>query len=424
MTRDQMDSTDAGPDDGAVETMGRIPTAGVAGNVAAGKHPRRRLLRRRRIIGLLVLGLVVSGCSAGSPAPRLAPSAPAGPSSPATGGNIYAATGAGMFQPATRGVPYRLYVPNHSDGTVTVIDPVAKRVIDTYPTGPGAQHVVPGWDLRTLWAANNENGNSLTPIDPRTGRRRGPNVAVADPYNLYFTPDGRSAIVVAEAQQQLNFADPQTFRVQDSVPVSCAGLNHIDFSADSSYFIATCEFSSQLVKVDTRTHRVLGYLTIPDTGMPQDIKLDPTGRTFYVSDMKNNGVHILDGQSFRLTGFLPTGPETHGLYVSRDARSLYIANRGGMGPDGDRGSVSVLDFASGRITAMWPIPAPSTPDMGNVSPDGGTLWLSGRRTDEVYGIDTTSGRLTARIKVGREPHGLAVWPQPGRYSLGHTGILR
>jgi hypothetical protein len=26
--------------------------------------------------------------------------------------------------------------------------------------------------------------------------------------------------------------------------------------------------------------------------------------------------------------------------------------------------------------------------------------------------------------VGNGPHGAAVWPQPGRYSIGHTGILR
>jgi len=42
----------------------------------------------------------------------------------------------------------------------------------------------------------------------------------------------------------------------------------------------------------------------------------------------------------------------------------------------------------------------------------------------VYAISTRTGRLLARIPVGLGPHGLCVWPQPGRYSLGHTGILR
>jgi YVTN family beta-propeller protein len=338
--------------------------------------------------------------------------------------NVYANTAPGMFQPATRDVPYRLYVPNHSDGTVSVIDPVAKKVVDTFRSGPGSQHVIPAWDLSTLYAANNENGNSLTPIDPVTGKRRGPNIAVDDPYNMYFTPDGRFAIVVAEAHKRLVFSDPHTFRPIDAVPVTCEGVNHVDFSADGRYFIATCEFDGQLVKVDTASHRVLGYLKLPAGSMPQDIKIDPTGRTWYVSDMANNGLHLVDGDAFRRTGFIPTGPETHGLYPSRDAKRLFIANRGGMQPGGDKGSVSVLDFATGKIVATWQIPPPSTPDMGGVSPDGATLWLSGRRNDEVYGIDTTTGKLVARIPVGREPHGLAVWPQPGRYSLGHTGLLR
>ena len=62
--------------------------------------------------------------------------------------------------------------------------------------------------------------------------------------------------------------------------------------------------------------------------------------------------------------------------------------------------------------------------MGGVSPDGRELWLSGRYDGEVYAIDTRNGKLLARIPVEAGPHGLAVWPQPGRYSLGHTGNMR
>jgi YVTN family beta-propeller protein len=335
-------------------------------------------------------------------------------------GDVYAHDQVGMFTAATRGLPYRLYVPNHGDGTVSVIDPVAKKVIDTYPTGLGAQHVIPAWDLKTLYAANDEHGNSLTPIDPHTGKRAGPNIPVADPYNMYFTPDGRYAIVIAEAEKQLNFSDPHTFALEHSLAVpGCDGVNHVDFSADGSYFIATCEFNGRLVKVGTAAQQVLGYLDIG--GMPQDIKIDPAGKVWYVSDMDKNGVHLIDGEAFREIGFVPTGPEAHGLYPSRNAHVLYVSNRGGAK---DQGSVSVIDFATRKVIANWPIKAPSTPDMGGVSPDGKTLWLSGRRNREVYGIDTTTGRLVARIPVGTEPHGLAVWPQPGRYSLGHTGILR
>jgi DNA-binding beta-propeller fold protein YncE len=118
-----------------------------------------------------------------------------------------------------------------------------------------------------------------------------------------------------------------------------------------------------------------------------------------------------------VSGFLHTGAGAHGLYPSRDAKTMYVSNR-------LAGSVSVVSFATKRVIATWRLPPPASPDMGGVSADGSTLWLSGRYNAEVYAIDTRTGKLRARIAVGLGPHGLCVWPQPGRYSLGHTGIMR
>jgi DNA-binding beta-propeller fold protein YncE len=151
--------------------------------------------------------------------------------------------------------------------------------------------------------------------------------------------------------------------------------------------------------------------------MPQDIKIAPDGKRWYIADMQTSGVWILDGDAFTTPTFLATGAGAHGLYVSRDSRYLYISNRG-------EGSVSLLEFATGALVAKWRLPGGGSPDMGGVSADGKVLWLSGRYHAEVYAIDTADGHLIARIKVGTQPHGLCVWPQPGRYSLGHTGILR
>jgi DNA-binding beta-propeller fold protein YncE len=142
--------------------------------------------------------------------------------------------------------------------------------------------------------------------------------------------------------------------------------------------------------------------------------------------MVADGVHIVDFESFRQVGYIPTGVGTHGLYPSRDGKLLYVANRGSnkiRGSKFGKGSVTVIDFATEKVVSTWFIPGGGSPDMGNVSNDGKWLWLSGRYDDEVYRIDTSNGAVV-KIKVGREPHGLTVWPQPGRYSLGHTGNLR
>jgi YVTN family beta-propeller protein len=329
--------------------------------------------------------------------------------------NIYADAGPDMLSPVASSMPYRIYVPNSGGSTVTVIDPATYRVLWSYQTGPNPQHVVPGYDMRTLYATN-DLGDSLTPISPLTGRPAGPDIAVDDPYNMYFTPDGRYAIVVAEARQDLDFRNPHTFALEHRVSVDCAGVDHIDFAANGAYLIATCEFAGRLVRVDLHTLRVTGYLDLPGAA-PQDIKLDPTGHTFYVADKIHAGVWLIDAATFRATGFIPTGPDAHGLYPSRDARYLYVTNRG-------NGSITVIDFATKKIVTTWRIPGGGSPDMGGVSPDGTVLWVSGRYDAVVYAISTVTGRLLAEIPVGAQPHGLCVWPQPGRYSLGHTGVAR
>jgi YVTN family beta-propeller protein len=374
--------------------------------------------------------------------------------------NLYSETAAGKISPALAGDLERIYVPNLRSNDVYVVDPAAMKVVDRFKVGIGPQHIVPSWDLRTLWVTNNAEGRSdgsLTPIDPRTGKPGKP-VAVDDPYNLYATPDGKSAIVVAEARKRLDFRDPQTMALQYSIATpGCPGINHADFSIDGRYVIFTCEFTGALVKIDLAERKVLGYLSLkmpatrfkevkggPRTapgktwepgeteicsvtkGMPQDIRSSPDGRRFYVADMHADGVHVVDGESFTEVGFIATGIGAHGLYPSRDGKRLYVADRGSHeihGPKLGDGGVTVIDFASEKVVARWAVPGGGSPDMGNVSADGRWLWLAARFDDVIYRFDTTTGAV-AQVKVGSEPHGLTVWPQPGRYSLGHTGNLR
>jgi YVTN family beta-propeller protein len=343
--------------------------------------------------------------------------------------NLYSETRSDKLSPAVAKALPRVYVPNLRSNDVYVIDPATLKVVDRFRVGINPQHIVPSYDLKTLWVTNNAEGRtdgSLTPVDPATGKP-GKSIAVDDPYNMYFTPDGRSAIVVAEAFKRLDFRDPQTMALQSTLAApQCGGINHADFSIDGRFVIFTCEFQGSLAKIDLVGRKVLGYLKLSRGGMPQDIRVSPDGKTFYVADMKADGVFLIDGESFKEVGFIQTGIGTHGLYPSRDGTKLYVANRGSNhihGKPHGKGSVSVVDFATGRIVATWPIPGGGSPDMGNVSADGKVLWLSGRYDDVVYAIDTTSGEVR-KIAVGKEPHGLTVWPQPGRYSLGHTGNMR
>ncbi|MGW3369359.1 YncE family protein [Streptosporangium canum] len=431
-------------------------------------------------------GGVTSAPADGSAAPGDASARPARPgAAPRTPPmDVYAHDRAGMLSPAVAEFPERVYVPNSESDTVTVIDPRTYRVLRTFKVGRRPQHVVPSWDLKTLWVSN-DDGDSLTPVDPMTGRPGRP-VAVDDPYNLYFTPDGRDALVMAERENRLDFLSPRTMRLRRSLHMPCRGVNHADFTADGKVMLATCEFSGRLVAVDLRARKVRAVVDLADgttrrrdlrhdgtrrhgtrdgdvshrlrhgfiqhgstrhgfiqhgstrntttppgstrntttrhgstrnTTMPQDVKLSPDGTTFYVADMAKNGVWLVDAGKFRVTGFIRTGRGAHGLHVSRDSKLLYVSNR-------DAGSVTVVSFALRRPVDTWRIPGGGSPDTGGVSADGSRLWLSGRHDGVVYVFDTGDGRLIRTIDVGAGPHGLAVYPQPGRYSLGHTGVFR
>jgi YVTN family beta-propeller protein len=330
--------------------------------------------------------------------------------------DIYASAGRNDLSAAARTARPLVYVPNSDSNTVDVIDPRTRRVIRQFPVGALPQHVVPAWDMRTLYVTN-DAGNSLTAIDPKTGTVER-TIPVEDPYNMYFTPNGRYAIVVAERLHRLDFRDPHSFRLVHSLAVpQCAGVDHMDFSGNGRYLIASCEFAARLIKVDVERQRVVGTLDLGPRAKPQDVKTSPDGSLFYVADMAKGGVDVIAGRRFAKIGFIPTGAGAHGLYPSRDARKLFVSNR-------DAGSVSVISFATRRVVRTWSIPGGGSPDMGGVSADGTVLWLSGRYNGVVYAIDVRTWKLLGEIPVGAGPHGLCVWPQPGRYSLGHTGVTR
>ncbi|MDQ2756766.1 MAG: YncE family protein, partial [Actinomycetota bacterium] len=415
----------------------------------------RAAARRSSVFAAMVATLgLLGGCSAqpsapaitsptssattGSAANQPGPTATAGTTAtaaadPSAAQGPYAHTGAGDLSAQARRAKPLVYVPNQRAGTVQVIDPKTYQVVATYPVGRSPEHVVPSHDLRTLWV-NSDAGNSMTPIDPRTGKP-GKTISVNDPYNLYFTPDGRYALVMAEALRRIDVRDAHTMNLVRSLPIPCAGINHADFTADLSTLLVSCEFSGKLALVDADATRVISMInlnTIKTPGatdpamarsmggpagglarganaMPQDVRLSPDGKWFLVADMLRNGLWVIDAHTLKYSRFVPTGKGAHGIYPSRDASRIYVSNR-------DEGSISVLDGATLAPVAKWKIPGGGSPDMGGVTADGTELWLTGRYNSVVYVFNTSSGKVTHRIAVRPGPHGLLVWPQPGRYS--------
>ncbi len=371
-------------------------------------------------LGVMVVSLAVSGCgsrasvpSQTSTPPRTAVPGPA--PSPGErserGPNVYAHAMSTHVSPELAGIPERVYVPNELGNSVDVIDPSSQKIVGHFPVGREPQHITPSWDMTRLYV-NNTQSDSLTVIDPQTGRPLG-TIPVTDPYNLYFTPDGTRAIVVAERYNRLDFRDSKTWKLIKSVPIPWSGVDHMDFSADGSYLMASTEYSGFVVKVDVHTMSYVGQVRVG--GLPIDVRLAPDGSVFYVANQGRHGVSIIDPRAMKEVEFIPTGRGAHGLELSRDTTSLYVSNR-------LEGTISVINLATRRVRAKWDVGG--SPDMMQISPDGRRLWVSNRFHGMVTVVDTATGQVLQKIRTGANPHGIAFFPQPGRFSIGHNGVYR
>ena len=400
--------------------------------------------RRRTPVVLLLAGALLGACSTSAESPGASPSvaapsvsapatasdAPAesasavpspteapSPSEPAVGG-IYAGPASGVLDPRVADLPPRVYVPNEGSNDVAVIDPETFEIVGRFAAGAAPEHISPDWDFSKLYVSN-MNGASLTVIDPETEEVTD-TMQVPFPYNVFFTPDGSKAIIVADylgidmvADNGLYFYDRETWELIKFVQVPWPGVNHLDFSADGSYLMVTTESAGAVVKIDTTTLEILGSVDVG--GSPLDIRLGPGGDVFYVANQGTHGVDVIDAEKMEAVAFIPTSNGAHAFAFSRDASRLFVTNR-------LENTISVIDLATNTVVDTWE--GGGSPDMATVSPDGSQLWISNRFHGTVTVFDPETGEQLANIATGGNPHGLTYWPQPGTISLGHNGNMR
>ncbi len=326
--------------------------------------------------------------------------------------NVWSAITTSTLSPSVADIPERVYVPNEADSTISVIDPASLKVVATLSAGRLPEHLTPDWDMSRLYVSNYASP-FLTVVDPRTQSTVSP-INAPSAYNLYFSPDGGTAIVMAEDVSRIDFYDRKTWKLLKQLPIKWPGIDHADFSAGGRYFLASTEYApGHILKVDVVTMSIVGDLAVG--GKPIDVKLSPDGSVFFVTNQGRHGVSVIDPILMKEVEFIPTGTGAHGMAISRDARLLYVSNR-------LVGTISVIDLGSHKVTATWAVGG--SPDMFQVSPDGSQLWTANRFGNTVVVIDTASGKVVATIRVGRQPHGLSYFPQPGRFSIGHNGVYR
>jgi DNA-binding beta-propeller fold protein YncE len=328
---------------------------------------------------------------------------------------VHSATGRGMLAPHARGLPARAYLSSPESGTVLVLDQRTFRIMKRLRVGGHPRLILPSADLRRLLV--DVGGGTLVPVDPATGNPGRP-VRVGG-HDLYFTPDGLTALVLADGR--IDVRDLRTLKLLGSFTVPCARAGPADFTADGGHLLAGCPATGRLLRIDPARRAVTGQLTLSPGANPQSIRLAPDGGGFYVADQAHGGVWKVDAATLRTTAFLRTGHGARALQPSHDRTRLFVTNSADA-------SVSVIDTAAHTVIGRWRLPRGATPTAAALNTDGTRLWLSGNR--RLYVLDTRTGRLVHQLVHQPLPQAaltdpaLCLYPQPGRRSLGHTGLFR
>jgi len=323
--------------------------------------------------------------------------------------NVYAAT-MSKLSPAVAALPERVYVADAGSGGVTVVDARSGRITALLLPGLSINAIVASWDLHRLYALSAAD-DEIVPIDAST-LRAGTSIRVSHPDELYFSPDGREGVVIDAAARTLDVRAQPDFGLERRVMIGCAATS-LDFTADGTDAVATCPSASTIVEVALATGRVVRRDMVG--GNPTSIRLDPTGRAFFITDHLLSQVDVVDAAALGQPDVIVTENDPSALALSRDTHSFDVANQGSD-------SVSVISVAHRERTADLYLRGGFAPDGIQVSADGRTLWMSDS-ADKVIGT-LSAGRPGGRVAVPAAAGGILVWPQPGRHSLGGAGLMR
>ncbi len=285
-------------------------------------------------------------------------------------------------------------VLNSAAASFSVIDVATRTVIRTTPVLREPHH----WALlpdRSALLIGDTSGNAMFFLDPGTGQiiRR---TAFSDPYQLWFSPDGRHLVVTALRVEHVDIYDGRTLQLAKRLRLPTMP-SHLSYSPDGSMVYVSLQDNDRLVGIDLRTLAVAWQTSVGKT---------PAGVFWHddkvlVGIMGNDYVAVTDPVDGRELRRIRTGRGAHNLFYTPDGRQIYVTNR-------VEGTVSLLDAVSLDVVRTYVVP--NGPDCIAFAPDG-KLWVSMRWGGRVAVLDPASGTHET-IAVGRSPHGVFLTASP------------
>jgi YVTN family beta-propeller protein len=185
----------------------------------------------------------------------------------------------------------------------------------------------------------------------------------------------------------------------------------------------SAEQSGEVVVVDPITAQVVQRIAVGKR--PRGLLISADGRYLYVAesgspragpgvdesqlpaaDRAADGIGVVDLASAKRVRTLPGGQDPESFALSRDGKSLFIANE-------ETAELSKLDLDKGTVTQRIKVGA--QPEGVSVHPTGNFVYVTCEQDNEVVAVDTTSGSVLAHIPVGKRPRAVA-WSRDGAHA--------
>lgn len=280
------------------------------------------------------------------------------------------------------------FVINSGGASISVIDMATQQEVRRIPALREPHHWALTPDGKSLLIGDTV-GNELLFLDPATGavQRRMPCV---DPYQLWFSPDGRFLVVNGLARNQIDVYDGASLKLLKRFSIASMP-SHLAYAPDSSTVYVSLQGTDRLVAIDLKTLTILWNQPVGKT--PAGV-LWLNGKVL-VADMGNDYVAQVDPADGRVVNHIVTGKGAHNLFLSPDGKTLWVNNRAG-------GTTESLDAATLKPIRTYKIPG--GPDDMAFAPDG-RIWITRRWAEKVAVLDPATGDYQT-IEVGRSPHGI------------------
>ncbi len=254
-----------------------------------------------------------------------------------------------------------LLVANKHSNTLSFVDPVTFKVMETIATGPNPHEIALTSDRRFAYLSSYEPpGNTISVVD-LVNRKLVKQIHTGEYIRIHgvaIAPDGRNA-----------------------------------------YF--TAGQSGLVVEIDTRTNEITR--TIPTHGkISHMVYVSPDNKTLYTGNISSGDVSVIDRVSGKLITLIKTGKGAGGMAFTSDGKHLWVTN------ETDE-TISVVDVAANKVIETIRCPG-IIKRIRFTNDDKIALITSWTQEGELIVYDVPNRKEIKRIRVGDRAIGIEISP--------------